>query len=310
MALLAGLVSLAAPGITRAYDWPVVPFDRQHRIRGNFDDPRTRTGRVDRDPTNSQSFHDGVDIQVPDGTPVYSIAAGEAFIVNRSAVAVVSPWGSAAPPLVFGYWHVDPAVADHQQVALHGLLGYVRSGAGHVHLSELRFGRYVNPLRVGGLSPYVDRTAPVIRKIALRPCEPFRAISVDAVSGCVDLVVNAFDPPPLRLHGPWSGAVLPPFRVTWGGLFSGFWLPAAVRPSIEFDHLFDVPLGDVYAWGTRQNLRHRPATYYFWLARDLDTRTLADGEHTIHVSVSDVRGNRATRAFRFTVANSAAEEPP
>ena len=126
MALLAGLVSLAAPGIARAYDWPVVPFDRQHRIRGNFDDPRTRTGRVDRDPTNSQSFHDGVDIQVPDGTPVYSIAAGEAFLVNRSAVAVVSPSGSAAPPLVFGYWHVDPAVADHQQIALHGLLGYVR----------------------------------------------------------------------------------------------------------------------------------------------------------------------------------------
>jgi hypothetical protein len=102
---------------------------------------------------------------------------------------------------------------------------------------------------------------------------------------------------------------LPPFRVAWGGLFSGIWLPAAVRPSIEFDNLFDVPLGDVYAWGTRQNLRHRPGTYYFWLARDLDTQMLADGEHTIHVSVSDVRGNEATRAFRFTVAN-AAEEPP
>jgi hypothetical protein len=37
---------------------------------------------------------------------------------------------------------------------------------------------------------------------------------------------------------------------------------------------------------------------------------LADGEYTIHVSVSDIRGNEATRAFRFTVANAAAGEPP
>jgi hypothetical protein len=307
--VLAVLVILAVPSFARAYDWPVLPFDRQHPIRGNFDDPRTRTGRVDRDPTNSQSFHDGVDIQVPDGSPVYAIKAGEAFLVNRSAVAVVSPGWSTARPLVFGYWHVDPAVADHQQVAWHELLGYVRRGAGHVHLSELRFGRYVNPLRIGGLSPYVDRTAPVIRRIVLRPCVPFREISVEAVSGCVEVVVNAFDPPPLRLRGPWSDAVLPPFRVAWGGLFSGSWLPAGVRPSVEFDRIFDVPLSDVYAWGTRQNLRYRPGTYYFWLARKLDTRMLTDGVHTIRVSVSDVRRNEATSTFRFTVAN-ATEEPP
>lgn len=293
-----------------AYDWPVLPFDRQHPIRGNFDDPRTRTGRVDRDPTNAQSFHDGIDIQVPDGTPVYAIAAGEAFLVNQSAVAVVSPGWSATPPLVFGYWHIEPVVSDHQQVGLHELLGHVRRGAGHVHLSELRYGRYVNPLRAGGLSPYVDETAPIIRKIVLRPCEPFREISVDAVSGCVGLVVKAFDPPPLRLLGPWSGAVLPPFRIVWGGLFSGMWLPAAMRPSIEFDRLFDVPVSDVYAWGTRQNLRNRPGTYYFWLARNLDTRLLSDGVHTIQVSVSDIRGNETRSTFTFTVANAAAGEEP
>ena len=309
MALLAGLVSLAVPRFAQAYDWPVLPFDRQHAIRGNFDDPRTRTGRVDRDPTNSQSFHDGVDIQVPDGTAVYAIQSGEAFLVSRSAVAVVSPAWSTVQPLVFGYWHVEPAVADHQWVARHELLGYVRRGAGHVHLSEQRFGRYVNPLRIGGLTPYVDWTAPVILRVALRPCVPWREISDDAVSGCVDLVVNAFDPPPIQLRGPWSGAVLPPFRVTWGGLFPGSWLPSAVRPPVEFDRFFDVPLGNVYAWGTRQNLPDRPGTYYFWLARNLDTRVLTDGVHTIWVSVFDVRRNHATSSFQFTVANATADEP-
>ena len=309
MALLAGLVGLAVPGFARGYEWPVVPFNRQHPIRGTFGDPRTRTGRVDRDPTNSQLFHNGVDIQVPDGTPVYAIEAGETFLVNHSAVAVVSPGWSAARSLVFGYWHVDPAVADHQQVARHQLLGYVRRGAGHVHLSEHRFGRYVNPLRRGGLSPYVDRIPPVIRKIVLRPCVPWREISVEAVSGCVELVVNAFDAPPMRLRGAWRDAVLPPFRVAWGGLSSGSWLPAAVRPPIAFDRFPEVPLGAVYAWGTRQNLRHRPGTYYFWLARNLDTRMLTDGVHTIWVSVFDLRRNKATSTLRFTVANGTAHEP-
>jgi hypothetical protein len=298
------------PSIAPAYDWPVAPFDRQHAIRGTFDDPRTRTGRVDRDPTNQQSFHDGVDIQVPDGTPVYAITAGEVFLVSRSALAVVSPAWSAEPPVVFGYWHVNPTVADHQLVARHELLGHVRRGAGHVHLSEQRFGRYVNPLRSGGLTPYGDGTIPMIRKIVLRPCTPGRTISVDAVSGCVDLVVNAFDPPAMPLRGQWRDDVLPPFRVAWTGLSSGSWLPAAARPSLDFNRLLRVPVGDVYAPGTRQNLRDRPGTYFFWLARDLDTRILPDGVYTIRVYASDIRHNETESTLRFTVANGFAAEAP
>ena len=299
------VVGLPIPGFASAYDWPVLPFDRQHPIRGTFDDPRTRTGRVDRDPTNPQRFHGGVDIQVPDGTPVYSIDAGEAFLVGRSAVAVVSHGRT----LIFGYRHIDPAVASHQFVRRHELLGYVHLGAGHVHLSELRSDRWVNPLRPGGLGPYVDRSAPVIRKIVLRPCVPLRQVSVEAVSGCVNLVVEAFDRPPMPLRGQWSHSVFPPYRITWHGLFSEAWLPTGVRLSLEFDHLFDGPVGDVYAAGTRQNLRNRPGKYYFWLARNLDTEMLADGVHTITVSAFDVRGNETSRSFTFTVANGTAGAP-
>jgi murein DD-endopeptidase MepM/ murein hydrolase activator NlpD len=308
--LVALLASLAFPAFAPAYDWPVAPFDRQHPIRGTFDDPRTRTGRVDHDPTNPMSFHDGVDIQVPDGTPVYAIEGGEVFYVNRWAVSVVSPTSSVAPPLTFGYWHLERVVGEHQLVARHQLLGYVKTDAGHVHLSEQRFGRYVNPLRSGGLAPYADNTAPVIRQIGLRPCNTSRELSTDPVSGCVDLVVNAFDPPSLQLQGQWRGAVLPPFRIAWSGLSSGSWLPAAARPPLAFDEFLRVPLGDVYAPGTMQNLRNRPGSYFFWLARDLDTRILTDGVYTIHVSVSDIRNNETLGTFRFTVADGIAAAVP
>ena len=308
--LLGAVLMLTSPSFSSAYDWPVQPFDRQHPIRGTFGDPRTRTGRVDRDPTNPQTFHDGVDIQVPDGTPVYAIDAGETVLVNRFAVAVVSPVWSTTPPLVFGYWHVDPVVASYQFVARHQLLGYVRKGAGHVHLAERRFGQWVNPLREGGLSPYVDTTRPTIVNVVLRPCVPFQPVIVEAVSGCVSIVVQAFDRPPLPLRGAWSGAVLPPYRITWGGLFSGQWLPEAVHSSFAFVHLFEGPVGEVYAPGTRQNLRHEPGKYFFWLARDLDTGLLANGLHTISVSVADIRGNAASTTFSFTVANGATAAPP
>lgn len=307
--LLAVLAGLACAGPARAYDWPVKPFDRQHPIRGTFDDPRTRTGRVDSDPTNPQSFHDGVDIQAPDGTPVYAIAAGQAFLVNPFAVAVVSPSWSDPAPLAFGYWHIDPAVTDHEAVATHQLLGFIRPGAGHVHLSEQRFGRYVNPLRLGGLAPYRDRTRPVINSIALRPCSPFGEVVPTDVSGCVDLVANVSDPPALRPAGPWSGSVQPPFRITWGGLFSHGWQPLRATETIDFDRFWQGPLGDVYAPGTRQNLANRPGAYYFWLARSLDTTLLSDGPHTVWVTASDIRGNEVTSWFSFTVANERPEPP-
>jgi len=301
--VLGAVLGLASPALAPAYDWPVLPFDHQHPIRGTFDDPRTRTGRVDRDPTNPQRFHDGVDIQVPDGTPVYAIESGEVTLVNPSAVAVVSPAWSPTPRLVFGYWHIEPVVANRQFVGRRELLGYVRRGAGHVHLSERRFGHWVNPLRPGGLSPYMDRIPPTILKVVLRPCVPYQPIVVDAVAGCVNIVVEAFDPPALPLGGAWSGAVMPPYRITWGGLFSSPWVPAGVRSSLEFARLLEGPVGDVYAPGTRQNRRNTRGKYFFWLARDLDTRVLDDGPHTISVSASDIRGNTASTSLSFTLAN-------
>ena len=97
-------------------------------------------------------------------------------------------------------------------------------------------------------------------------------------------------------RGSGSHSVFPPYRITWHGLFSQAWLPTGVRPSLEFDHIFDGPVGDVYAASKRQNLRNRPGKYYFWLARNLDTEMLADGVHTILVFAFDIRGNETSRS--------------
>src|SRR5438270_676813 len=72
-----------------AYGWPVKPFDRQHAIRGSFDDPR-QDMRKDGQP--QYSFHSGIDISAPNGAPVYAVAAG--WVSHRpDAIVVTSPGG-------------------------------------------------------------------------------------------------------------------------------------------------------------------------------------------------------------------------
>ena len=49
-------------------------------------------------------------------------------------------------------------------------------GAGHVHLAEWKNGTYINPLRIGGLAPYIDDTVPQIPSLTFssagRPISP------------------------------------------------------------------------------------------------------------------------------------------
>src|SRR5205807_839607 len=100
-------------------------------------------------------------VAVPDGTPVYAVAPGRAY-VRPGSVAVARD-----AEHVFGYWHVRSVVHQHDHVALHQLLGYVETGWGHVHFAERVDGTYRNPLRPGGMGPYADTTAPQVAEIDL-----------------------------------------------------------------------------------------------------------------------------------------------
>src|SRR5204862_2229596 len=117
---------------------PMRPFGRQHPVRGFLNDPRG---------SRKLSFHFGIDISAPDGTPVHAVAPGRVFLESGRAVAVVGPTRT------FGYWHVVPAVANGEFVARGDLPGHIAPRWGHVPFAERRGGRQRNPPRRGAPHP-------------------------------------------------------------------------------------------------------------------------------------------------------------
>lgn len=258
-----------------AYTWPVKPFDRQHPIRANLDDPRIGA-------EGGAAFHFGIDIVVPDGTPVYAVTGGEAY-VRPGDVAVVD-----GPNHEFGYWHIRAAVLNHQPVRRHQLLGWVLPGWEHVHFAERKGDVYLNPLRPGGLGPYTDTTVPSVRQIT----------AVRTGSG-FEIVASAYDMPSPSVPGAWANEPITPALLRWrmirnGALVSGW------RTVVDFrSQMLDRSrFRSVYAPATRQNHKSDPGQYCFFLSR---TWKPADGRYRIEVAASDTRANRAVARLDFTV---------
>jgi hypothetical protein len=265
------------PAVAPSYGWPVKPFDRQHPIRANLDDPRIGA-------RGSLAFHFGVDVAVPDRTPVYAVAPGVAY-VKKGSVAVARD-----SEHVFGYWHVDAVVADHAPIRLHQLLGYVQSGWGHVHFAERVDGVYRNPLRPGGLGPYADVTAPRIGEI-----------DVVRTTRGIEILANAYDMPSQRVPGAWSGEPVSPALLRWrlerAGV-AGRWQTAA-----DFrTHMLDARLfHSIYASPTAQNHKGKAGLYCFFLSHAWKP---ADGRYRIEVAATDTRGNRAIGRLEVTIAHA------
>lgn len=286
-----GAAILIFPAAALAYSWPVRPFYQPHPIRGYFSDPRLSGPET--------GFHFGVDIVADDMTPVYAITPGRAVV--RGLSVSVFPRRRGAPHL--SYWHVTPAVRSQQRVRWHQLIGYVAPGMEHVHLAEYRQGTYINPLRIGGLAPYVDDTVPQIPKLtfysAARPVLP------EQVKGVVDITADAFDPPPLpTLPSPWAQSWLSPSLIRWRivqgqNTIKQWEAPVDFRLDILPSSFFDF----VYAPTTFQNKRNRAGHYEFYLAHGFNTATLANGSYVLQVDALDEQENVGQASFAFTITN-------
>ncbi len=287
----------AATRTTTAYGWPVKPFHRQHPIRGAFGDPRILG--------SERSFHFGVDVSCPNGTEVYATIDGTvALHPLHSDVVIVR----AAGDVSFSYWHIAPLVRPGQQVtAYRTVLGRVLAPWEHVHFAEAHGAVFVNPLRPGAMSPYLDRTTPRVRGLTVESAGV--ALAGRRASGRVDLVVEAYDATPLRIAGPWGGKPVTPALLEWRlvgpagtrstSSTSGWRTAIDFRTTYPANDLF----ASTYARWTRQNKRNRVARYRFYLQRGLDTTVLRDGRYSVQVRATDIRGNATTAAFGLTVAN-------
>ena len=265
--------------VPASYGWPVKPFNRQHPVRGYLNDPRPSDDGV------IKSFHFGIDISAPDGTPVYAVAPGEVWLTRgRMAVSVLGA------DRTFGYWHIIPAVRHHQHVRLHQLLGHVLRGEHHVHLAERAGVEFLNPLRPGGIGPYVDRTPPTVASVEfLRRGQEQDALSL---RGRVDVIVEAFDTTPLVVPAPWSNLPVTPARIRWS-VSQGSRRVIAPQTAIDSSRVkLDNDLYDsVYAAGTAKNGPGKPGHYRYYLAHRLDVSRLPAGSSMLRIEANDTRGN-------------------
>jgi len=123
---------------TRAYNWPVSPFDSQHTITATLGEYR------------SGHLHAGVDIGETN-VPIYAIEGGTPSI--RSCVTIGR----------FTYCHItpDPKIVNGYPVAAQEKIGTIAGT--HLHLNDNAGA--ANPL--AGLSPFNDTEFPVVNQVII-----------------------------------------------------------------------------------------------------------------------------------------------
>jgi hypothetical protein len=302
-------------GCTGPYHWPVKPFDQAHPVRGAFGDPRTTFRGPNSEgtlysATGVFSFHQGVDISAPDGSPVYAVANGRVTRAHGARVTVTCPNGRS-----FQYWHVEPTVRVGQlAVAGKTVVGRIQPKREHVHLTHLESGGPVNPLGPGRLTPYRDTTMPKPLAVTFRRTELGNDLGPAGMSGRVLLLAEAIDTPALPVPGRWHGFPVTPALVTWS-----IRTPAGrvvVARHVARDVRRVVPRNSdfwtTFARGSHQNwpvftdgkAKGMTGRYVFRLSKTaFDTTKLADGDYELVVAASDTSGNRSVRVYRLTIDN-------
>jgi hypothetical protein len=195
------------------------------------------------------------------------------------------------------------------------VVGYILRASKHVHLTELRDGRAVNPLAPGHIGPYTDTTIPRVDEITFRSRDAGPELLPEYVHGSVELVAAASDLPSMRVPGLWNGLPVSPAKLT----FHISSVPQDI-PVLSETTAMDVSrtlpatsdMWRTYARGTHMNMVqmgvhrywYQPGVYLFKLtAQPFDTRQLKDGVYRVTATASDTAGNHSSASQIFQVHN-------
>ncbi|NQV38489.1 MAG: T9SS type A sorting domain-containing protein [Candidatus Marinimicrobia bacterium] len=174
-------------GNAQSYNWPCEPFTQQHWVNGTFCECRSGTSG-DRD-----HFHDGIDIHLPQGEPVYSVINGTVSGFATAAQSGINSWIRAGR---YAYVHVDPNPAlsvGSQVIAFQTILGWTNSW-NHIHFKDGYPGSETNSIRAdGGLDPLVDTWKPTILDAKFYINGTNTQFQNNRVFGDVDIVSRAWD---------------------------------------------------------------------------------------------------------------------
>lgn len=166
-----------------AYDWPLVNGQTQHQINATFGECRG----------NRDHFHNGVDIQATQGTAVYAIEGGTAYIS-----------GSGINIGHYRYFHLTNfQVTDETEVEEGILIGYTDTG-NHIHFIECENvltqdgepsnSTCLNPLRTDGLTPFEDNGDPIIDDVTIYRQGTNDVVQLETLYGKLDFAIQAHDP--------------------------------------------------------------------------------------------------------------------
>jgi len=307
------LSALGQAGAASAYSWPFKPFGRQHPVRGFFGDPRTvyedgiLAGAFEG--PGLFSFHQGIDIAAPNGTPIYAVEDGTAHYLGADVLNLVTDHD-----VTFQFFHIVSVVGEGEHViARKTVLGYVQPPFGHVHITEIDGGHVVNPLQPGHLTPYRDTTEPAIRDILIR--NQIGDIQTPlGLCGRLEFDVDAYDLPPIAVPGQFLGLPVAPAFVQWKVTKLGGKTVLPWRTVADFRQTLpaNANFWSVYAHGTYQNAPRfgheqyasMPGRFLFLLSRSYDTTTLANGVYVATVGVGDGHGHEVAATQRFSVLNA------
>lgn len=301
----------SSPHARFAYHWPIKPFERQHPVRGAFGDPRIVSveqpfGWTGPNQPGAHSFHNGIDIVAPPGTPVYPVVSGRVVRAKPDQIVVHTDDGRS-----FQYYHLSRAQAvrvGKTVLARHSVLGWIRVRFGHVHLAEIDGSVVHNPLDRGHLEPYRDWHKPVATDLYVNDGPVASPLDGRLIGRGDTLSVAAADPQAMPVPGPWSGLPQTPRLVEWRLFHGQRWTPWNV--AVDFRHTEPTPryFWDVYGVGTYQNSPAFANHIYLGMAGrylfrlHIHSGRLGSGSYRIAVRVTDDRNNRSTTRWPLEIA--------